>query len=999
MSHFQRRFLGPLALLAVSLAGLLLWLRYFAPGVLRHASVAGTHSARGRGATTFSSALERLTDAVILAVHLAAYAAGLLLVLGVAVALVRLRARRQRAEPSGALCAELRLGRDDKASPYEISKVFDGIAGALRPGVIRRSLTGPPTLTLRIVSEGGARSVRFLVQAPPVYHPAIAARLRATYPDTRLIPIEELHADPFALGTIASPGAAVRGLLGRRESIAPIGVDVLRAKKARRWVWALATTKDYEHSLVESLVSVMHALTTPCVVELLLTPAPALLERYTGRALRARERRFMADRSFGPAEPGASSVVAKKHVQGAVEGVGRAWWWFDLRVIVARGNEPYARQVAGVIQETRAENHLRVRVMRLRRRLYAWRSSRGLPPSFPALWTGALSSAEVASLWHLPTLRLKGVPLRRISAREIAATSAISRDPAHAVMRDEHGPVGIHPADRRYGWMLLGTAGAGKTAALAPHVRAVAEDDERALVIVDPKEDFARLCMGLIPPRRTVHYLDLGAPRCGLNILTAGHLTPEIRADIFISVIRELAGESAVGPRSDLFLRAALQAVMIVEPVPTLQHVAALLDPYDAGYREWVTRELRCHQEIDFVRDYWEHTFPRMVKHNPRFFTEAVAAPANKIARFLTSPSLNLLMTHSIQLDLEGIIQRREILIVNGSKGAVGESNANLFCSMLILLIQRALHQIQRIEAQERVQAALVIDEAHNVFIPAFSTLLAEGRSGGIEVAAAFQYTGQVVDERVRAGVRSLLQNVSIFRQRDFQDARAAASLAMEVFQDNIRGDVDDQRRIRIDPMDIVQQPNYRSVNLWLAHGIPQPAATASTAPMEQLVAAPAARQAREHHEREQRRRGDHPHDHGRYIQPPLVWSAITPIVARYRTVHVDLPAWPEWTPLADIVRVTVVLKPTKGEPLAYVAASPDGSRRRYAVELPAEPHAPGWLPAGTYGVHVLVWVGAEPEPRTWTPAAKDGEARNRPLALEIAEEPRRPLTSGQEAA
>ena len=51
------------------------------------------------------------------------------------------------------LCAELRLGRDDQASPYEISKVFDGIAGALRPGIIRRPLDGPPTLTLRIVSD------------------------------------------------------------------------------------------------------------------------------------------------------------------------------------------------------------------------------------------------------------------------------------------------------------------------------------------------------------------------------------------------------------------------------------------------------------------------------------------------------------------------------------------------------------------------------------------------------------------------------------------------------------------------------------------------------------------------------------------------------------------------------------------------------------------------------------------------------------------------------
>jgi hypothetical protein len=998
MHYFARRFLGPLTLMAVSFAGLLIWLRTLAPGVVRHAVGDTTHAAKKQGASTVSSVLTSLTDAVILGLHIAAVMACALLAVGALVGFTRLRARRQRAEAGSVLCAELRLGRDDQASPYEISKVFDGIAGALRPGIVRRPLTGPPTLALKILSEGGARSVRFLVQAPPVYHASIAARLRATYPDTRLIPIDAAHADPFTLSSIASPCVAIRALLHRRRA-APVKVDMLRVKKARRWVWALATTKDYEHSLMESLVSVMHALTMPCTLELLLTPAPTVLERYTGHALRRRERRFMADGSFGPTEPGVDSVVAQKHIQGAVEGVGRAWWWFDMRVIVPRGHEPHARQVAGVIQEARGENYLRVRVMRLRRRLYAWRSARGLPPFFPALWSGALSSAEVASLWHLPTLRLKGVPLRRISAREITATSAISRDPAHAVMQDEHGPVGIHPCDRRKGWMLLGAAGAGKTAALAPHVKSVGEDDDRALIVIDPKEDFARLCLSLIPARRRLHYLDLGAPRYGLNILTAGHLTPEIRADIFISVIRELAGESSVGPRSDLFLRAAIQAVTIVEPVPALQHVKALLDPYDTGYREWVTRELRYHHEIDFVREYWEHTFPSMVKGNPRFITEAVEAPTNKIARFLTSPSLNLLMTHPNQLDLESIIRRREILIVNGSKGAVGESNANLFCSMLILLVQRALHQIQRMDASERVQAALVIDEAHNVFIPAFATLLSEGRSGGIEVAAAFQYTGQIVDERVRAGVRSLLQNVSIFRQRDFQDARAAAALAMEVFQDNIRGDTDDQRRIRIDPMDIVQQPDYRAVNLWFAQGIPQPAATAATAPMEQLVETPEAIQAREHHEREQQRRGDHPHDHERYIQPPLVHSIKTPIVARYRAVHVDLPAWAQCPPLSEITRVAVILKPKQGEPLAYVAESPDGSRRRYVIELPNDKAAPGWAPAGVYAVQVLVWIVGQTAPHKWAPMVGDKKAGEREMVVEITEEPRRPLTSERETA
>jgi hypothetical protein len=923
-------------------------------------------------------------------VHISLLALLVLLVGSIPVLVHRRRARAARARGDDLLCAELRLGRDDHASPYEVSKLFDGIAGALRPGLIRRPLDGPPTLTLKLISSGGGSAVRFVVQAPSIFHPVLGARLRATYPDARLVPLDPAFSDPLDLHAIVSPRATAAAIV-HRQAIAPTAVDVLRLKKARRWVWALATTKDYEHSLIEGLLAVMHSLPTASVVEFLLTPAPTVLERVVGAALRQRERDFKSARLVGPNEPGVESVVAQKQLRGAIEGVGRAWWWFDLRVIVPRGNLAYARQAAGVLQEARGDNYLRPRVMRLRRRLYAWRSARGLPSLWPALWTGALSSAELASLWHLPSLRLKAVPLHRTSAREIAATSAVCRDPGHALMRDEHGLVGLHPHDRRYGLLLLGGQGTGKTAALARYTRAAAEDASRALIVIDPKEDFARLCLGLVPTTRTVHFLDLGAPRYGLNILASGHLAPELRADIFVSLIRELAGATSVGSRSDLFLRAALHAVMVVEDQPALQHVYALLDPFDSGYREWITRELRTMHEVDFLRDYWAQTFPRTVKANPRFVAEAIDAPQNKIARFLDAPSLNLLMTHPIQLDLERIIRQREILIINGSKGAVGEDNANLFCAMVLVLIQHTLHQMQRLAPEARVQAGLAIDEAHNVFTPAFATLLSEGRSGGIEVAAAFQYTRQIKDEAVRAGVRSLLQNVSIFRQRDFSDARAAAALAMEVFQDNLRGDVEDQRRVRIDPADIAQQPDYRAVNLWLANGVPQPAATATTEPMELLASSDGAARRRRHHGREQQRRGDHPHDHGRYIQPPLVRSARVPVVARFRTLHVDLTGWAEAPAFDEITRVAVALKPFSGNPLAFTASREDASGRRFVVLLHSDPRSADWVAPGSWEVSIWCWVRGQDRPVEWHPQTFDKAAGETPMSVLVEDEPRRP--------
>jgi len=990
MSYLGRRFLGPLTLIAVSFAGLLLWLRTFAPGAVRHAVAGTAHAAMRQRAATGPSVIRSLTDAVILGLHVVSFTACALLAVGALVGFVRLRARRQRAQTGRVLCAELRLGRDDQASPYEVSRVFDGIAGALRPHLVGRVLHGPETMILKITNDPDARSVRFFIRAARAFHRPIAARLAATYPDVRLTPVHGSESDPLRLAGITSPlqtlGARLRG-----ERAAPLGVEVLRLKKARRWLWALATTKDYEHAPVESLVSVMYASRVPCAVELVLTPAPVLLDRYAGRALRGRERSLKLEGSFSPQEPGVQSVVAQKHLKGAVEGVGRALWWFDYRILLPAGAQAAGRHIAGVLQETRAENYLRVRVMRVRRRLYAWRSARGLPPLFPALWSGVLSSAELASLWQLPTLRAKGVPLTRASARQILAPNRVSRDRAHAILYDEHGPLGIRPADRSSGLMFLGAPDTGKTAALARHIHAVARDPSRALLIVDPKEDLAPLSLSLIPASRIVHYLDLGAPRWGLNILTAGHLPPEIRADILIAVIRELAGESSVGPRSDLFLRAAIQAVATVEQTATLQHVAALLDPHDDGYRRWVVRELHHHHEVEFVRDYWQRTFPRMVRANPRFIAEAVAAPQNKLFRFLTSPSLNLLMTHPRQLDLESIIQRREVLILSASKGAVGEDNAKLFCAMFVLLCQKVLHQQQRKPAGERARATLAIDEAHNVFTPSFATMLSEGRSGGLEVAAAFQYTGQIADERVRSGVKSLLQNLTIFRLREFEDARAAAALAMEVFTDNLRGDVEDQRRVRVDPMDIVRQPNHRAHALWLSEGVPQPVFTAETRPMQELSESPEALRAREHHEAQQRRRGDHPHDHGRYIQPPLVWSIHTPVIARHRTIHIDLNAWPDPPPLEQVERVAALLSSPDGQSIAHIARPTDPAQRRFAAALPDGPGEPGWLPEGLYSIQVLAWIEGQAGPRTWTPVVQDEEGEEIVLQIEVADEPRRP--------
>lgn len=727
---------------------------------------------------------------------------------------------RQRARRAP-VTVEIVLGRDDRAAPYEISKLFDGFIGQLRPRWYERLALGADTFTLTLLNDPANRAFRFLLAVRADTLGGFEHRLRATYPDIRT--------HPYSAPLLPPPAP------NRSDTYGPCRWEVVRLKKGRRWMWSLQTTRDYEHSLVEALVATMAGSGASCCISLALMPAPLLLERRAARQLRAHERDSNAQATVSPGDPGAGSIVEQRQLKGAVEAVGRSLAFFDYRIAVPHDRPELARQLAGVAQEARSESTLTPRRIRLRRGLYTTRIERNLPPLLPALRTGVLSSAEIATLWHLPTLRLKGVGLQRSGSRQIAASPAISRDRHNMVMLDEHGPVGIAPDDRRYGWALLGGQGAGKSSALLRHIGNTARDPSRALILIDPKVDLARDARRVIPHGRTLHYLDLGNPRIGFNpftILRSRNVSPEVIADLFVCAIRETAGESAVGSRSDQFLRAAVAAVCTIEQQPTLAHAHRMLDPDDPGYREWVVDQLAAHTDAEFLIDFWGRSFPARITTNPRFVAEILEAPRNKLSRFLAVPSLACLSTHPLALDLPGIVDRREVLILNGNKGAIGEENAVLSCQLLVLCVQKLLHQQQQLEKHQRSRVALVIDEAHNLFTPSFATMLSEGRSAGVEVAAAFQYTGQIVDERVRAGVKSLLQNISIFRLREFDDARSAAALAMDVFADTIRGDTDDARRLRIDPIDIVNQPNHRAINLWLADGTPQHAFTAMTLPI-----------------------------------------------------------------------------------------------------------------------------------------------------------------------
>ena len=361
-----------------------------------------------------------------------------------------------------------------------------GHLGALVPAAVGRP--GP----LRARGPPAARQHRSASPWPPPRRlvPAIAGPLEDLYPDVRLI---------------EQPG---------RPAWA---AAVTRLKKRRSHVLSLQTTRNYEHAFAESLAALLGQHEGQHHRAAGAHPGPRARARAarggcSNAANAASTRAIAATRST----PACDSVVEAKELKGALETQHRSLCYFDLRVA---GDDPAAvRRVAGLFGQLRSENELVRRDIRLRRApLRPPRRARAAQPAARPAHRASLSTSELATLWQLPRARAKLPSIPRATMRRAVAPPEIAREPELELMRDEHGPVGLAPDDRKYGHALIGGQGEARPACLARHWAIAAADPERAAVLIDGKGPLAEAAIGMVPADRTVHYLDLARPEIGLQ--------------------------------------------------------------------------------------------------------------------------------------------------------------------------------------------------------------------------------------------------------------------------------------------------------------------------------------------------------------------------------------------------------------------------------------------------------------------------------------------------
>lgn len=316
---------------------------------------------------------------------------------------------------------------------------------------------------------------------------------------------------------------------------------------------------------------------------------------------------------------------------------------------------------------------------------------------------------------------------------------------------------GIKDKDRLQHIYVIGKSGTGKSTLL----RNMAISDIRrgnGLCIVDPHGDIAIDLLNFIPKerRKDLIYFDAtnsGAP-IAFNPLTGIHPKyHDLVASGLISTFKKIWSESW-GPRMEYILRFALLSLLSV-PNATLLDIQPLLT--DTGFRERVLSYCLDEQILAF----WHNEFDKFA---PRLRAEIISPILNKTGLFITSTVLRRIVGQpTSSFRLQQVLDQGEILVVNLSKGQIGEEASSLLGAMLVNSIQlAALHRSSK-EVDDRRPFYLYIDECHSFVTLAFANILAEARKYGLSLFLAHQYIEQM-DERVRSAIFGNVGTMISFR-------------------------------------------------------------------------------------------------------------------------------------------------------------------------------------------------------------------------------------------
>jgi type IV secretory pathway TraG/TraD family ATPase VirD4 len=300
--------------------------------------------------------------------------------------------------------------------------------------------------------------------------------------------------------------------------------------------------------------------------------------------------------------------------------------------------------------------------------------------------------------------------------------------------------------DRRRHTYILGKTGGGKTT-LIQNMALQDIEAGRGVCVVDPHGDLFNELLLRIPESRAadvvlVDAADLKRP-VGLNLLEWREEDEKhFIANEFIGLLMMMydpGGSNLVaGPRFQHNVRNTMLTAMCIEG-GTLVECVRILTDFVSGLH--FVRRIMPLIKDPLVRLFWEQIMGTSDYHR----SEALDYFVSKFSRFVNDSRVrNIVGQRKSTIDIRGIMDRQQILLVNLSKGLIGPENAQFLGLLLVQRLLLAALSRANMPAEQRPDFMLYVDEFQNFATPMFSTVLSEGRKYGVSATLANQYLTQL---------------------------------------------------------------------------------------------------------------------------------------------------------------------------------------------------------------------------------------------------------------